>query len=47
MGVTKIQWTLKREREETGFAAIGYLFSKSKQATARKAFERGHGKVKR
>ena len=53
-GVPDFDWlkvaiaaALKRERGETGFAAIGYLFTKSKQAAALRAFEAKHGKVRK
>ena len=36
---------LKREREETGFAAIGHLFALRDQKNALKAFEANHGPV--
>jgi hypothetical protein len=37
---------LKREREETGLAAIGYLFGSARaKVQARRAFEANHGKA--
>ena len=45
--VPLIAAALKNEREETGLSAIGYLFAKRAQANALKAFEAGHGKVKK
>ena len=44
--VDVIAAALRREREETGLAAIGHLFAKRAQANARKAFEAKHGPVK-
>ena len=45
--IDRIAAALKREREETGLAAIGHLFAKRDQKNALKAFEAQHGKVKK
>lgn len=38
--ISIIAAALKREREEAGFAAVGYFFAKSRQAAARRKFLR-------